>query len=56
MFKLSNALAEGPMQPEVTDDKGDKKDDKKKEPPKTSEELECEKMEAFLGTRDKVVY
>ncbi len=57
LFKLSVALSEGPMKPEVEKKKGDdEKDDKPKAPPKTSLELEREKLEAFLSTRDKVEY
>lgn len=54
LYKLPKNLAEGPMQP-VVDDKKDK-EEKKKEVPKTPQQLEYEKMEAFLCTQDKIEY
>lgn len=58
LLKLSESLSMGPMQPDQVESKGDKKEDKKKakEPPKTSLQLEQEKMDAFLSTQDKVDY
>ena len=57
LFKLSAALSEGPMQPVIEKAKGDDEEKEKvKEPPKTSQQLEIEKLDAFLSTRDKVKY
>jgi len=53
LFKLSAALSEGPMKPVIEKSKGDDEEkDKPKAPPKTSLELEREKLDAFLSTRD----
>lgn len=44
-FKLSKSLTKGPMKPTNDEEQG-----------KTPEQLECKKMEDFLGTLDKEVY
>jgi len=54
LFKLSAALSEGPMKPEVekkkTGDEENKEEDKAKPPPKTPQQLEKEKLDVFLST------
>lgn len=44
-FKLSKSLTKGPLVPAKEEEQG-----------KTSQELECKKMEDFLNAQDKEVY